>query len=172
MPAKKSKKALYHENIQAQELLQAYVKPETDAISSLEWLDSAILASFFEKLAFDNHSTPSTIILVTISFIWLFLRYARSQHPGSKPLRIGHHRLLAAISGGGKNAAIRLLQRCGIKACNLFGIDARCLGLFDIDVVEINDEMKEEPEEQDILKQEYEAMKQEIYNGGPIVCYI
>eukprot|EP01084_Bolivina_argentea_P050925 93684_1 len=114
--------------------------------------------AFFKKVAFDAHSSGFVLLLCIISFTFLLLRYARMQHPGSKALRIGHNRLLSSISGGGKNAAIRLCQKSVSKACDLFGIDARELGIFD----EIPETVEQEDMKQEENGDEEAARKRKV----------
>eukprot|EP01084_Bolivina_argentea_P050926 93685_1 len=142
----RGKKSNIFENLKAQELIEDFVKAESEAMEDLSWLGSIQLEAFLTKLSFDSHSSGFVLILCIISFTFLILRYARIQHPGSKALRIGHNRLLGSISGGGKNSGIRLCQRCVSKACDLFGIDARDLGIFDkpAEVIDEDEDNKQE----------------------------
>eukprot|EP01084_Bolivina_argentea_P045197 83199_1 len=122
MPGK-GKRNKFLDNIHVQKWIQTCIQSQMDALASLAWLGSNVLVEYFTKMAFDHYTSPLVLLLVTISFIWLLLRYARCEHPGSVPIRIGHNILLGALSSGGKNGAMKLVLDAVMDAMDLIAAD-------------------------------------------------
>eukprot|EP01083_Nonionella_stella_P201752 737774_1 len=102
------KKKKYFENLPVQRWMQSYLQSIMDEQYSLKFLENQELIRWFKKFGFDHYSSGLCVLLAVISYTWFCLRYGRLRHPGSAPLRLGHHRLLAALSSAGKDQAVTM----------------------------------------------------------------
>ncbi len=140
----------YFDNIHVQRWVQECVQQQMDAAASLVWLGSEVLLYFFKKVAFDNYTSQYMLLLVTFAFIWTLARYARVEHPGSNPLRIGHNIILTTLSGGGKNGAMWVCSLAAMNALDLLTADfvEHDLG-YDSSMADDDDDDEEEEKDED-----------------------